>query len=296
MHRPPDRYQHFLQTVLAARTRDLDDLLGQVWGASREGRLTDIEAQQLAEVGAARRTLLQDRRRAAARNLARQKPINGMRPLVQAPQDAERTESIRRNRAKVFGLGRPKPMSAQNKKDLMRRARALLVPTEPGKHYGKLTPKYVTVLEKLLYVFHNNKLGGACFPSYEAIAEEVVCARSTVGLALRALEEAELLTWDHRLKREFETVVDLFGAVTRGQRSRVERASNAYTFFFEDTDDDRDRRGKSSKSENNAGPNTSIGNQILFLAMPMPAPVPDPEKARLDVSRKWLEERKPERR
>ena len=112
-------------------------------------------------------------------------------------------------------------MSGHDKANLMRRARALLAPTEPGKHYGGLTDKFVRVLHELLYTFHNNKLGGACFPSYEAIADAADCARSTVGLALKKLETTQLLSWDHRLKRVFENVVDLFGALVRGQRSAL---------------------------------------------------------------------------
>ena len=36
--------------------------------------------------------------------------------------------------------------------------------TEKGKHYGQLTPKYIDVLEALLWKFHN-ALSGLCFPS-----------------------------------------------------------------------------------------------------------------------------------
>jgi hypothetical protein len=36
----------------------------------------------------------------------------------------------------------------------MHRARALMHRTEKGKHYGKLTAKYVAVLEALLWCFH----------------------------------------------------------------------------------------------------------------------------------------------
>jgi helix-turn-helix protein len=273
----PDHHQHLLQTVVAAPVRDLDDLLGQVYAANVEGRLTDTQTEQLGDAARARRTVLLDRRNATARArvLARQARINGMRPLVQVERDAERRRSICLNRPKTFGMGRPKPMSARNKRRLMERARALVAPTEPGKHYGELTPKYVRVLEVLLYVFHNNSTGGLCFPSYEEIAAAAPCARSTVGLALIALEEAGLLSWDHRIKRVFATVVDLFGAVTKGQRSEVQRSSNAYTFFFDD--DDADDKAKSSKSELKSGSTIPFLKKHSSLAIPVPAPSLEPD-------------------
>ena len=43
------------------------------------------------------------------------------------------------------------------------------------------------MLEALLWGFHNSR-SGACFPSYERIAEKAECARSTVAEALKVLE------------------------------------------------------------------------------------------------------------
>ena len=40
-----------------------------------------------------------------------------------------------------------------------------------------------------------------CFPSHEAIAARAGCARSTVAEALKALEWAGVLTWQHRIAR-----------------------------------------------------------------------------------------------
>ncbi len=66
--------------------------------------------------------------------------------------------------------------------------------------------------------------------------------------ALKALEWAGVLTWQHRLTRIRERCTDLFGRVT--WRWRVIRTSNSYTF--------RDpqaavSRGVASKSENQTG-------------------------------------------
>jgi DNA-binding IclR family transcriptional regulator len=54
------------------------------------------------------------------------------------------------------------------------------------------------VLEALLRAFHNAK-SGLCFSSYERIAEAAGCARSTVAGAIRALEDAGVLSWVQRI-------------------------------------------------------------------------------------------------
>ena len=51
-----------------------------------------------------------------------------------------------------------------------------------------------------LWGFHNAS-SGRCFPSYERIAEKADCARSTVYEAIRALEDAGILTWANRIAR-----------------------------------------------------------------------------------------------
>lgn len=83
-------------------------------------------------------------------------------------------------------------------------------------HKGPLTRTFLEVLRCLLWDFHN-ALSGLCFPSYESIAEKVGCARSTVQLAVAALEEVGILTWCHRLVRKGQAVL---------------RTSNGYRFHF----------------------------------------------------------------
>jgi DNA-binding transcriptional regulator YhcF (GntR family) len=56
------------------------------------------------------------------------------------------------------------------------------------------------VLEALLWAFHNAK-SGRCFPSYKKIAEAARCARSTVAEAIKALEDAGVLSWVQRITR-----------------------------------------------------------------------------------------------
>ena len=83
------------------------------------------------------------------------------------------------------------------------------------------------MLEALLWAFHNAK-SGLCFPSYETIAEAAHCARSTVAEAIKALEDAGVLSWVQRIKRVREPCPDLLG--DDGWRWRVLRTSNAYAF------------------------------------------------------------------
>jgi hypothetical protein len=94
--------------------------------------------------------------------------------------------------------------------------------TKQGKAYGLITAKAFAVFQALLYDFHNAK-SGRCFPSYEAIAKKIGCARSTVALAIKTLELVRLMTWCNRIVRTLKGVT---------------RTSNAYWF-----------QGEASKSE-----------------------------------------------
>src|SRR3954447_24313214 len=136
-------------------------------------------------------------------------------------------QNSRKRREKMFGEGRVLPLDRNAKARIMMLARALMRRSEEGKHYGVLTAKFVAVLGALLWRFHN-AASGRCFPSYERIAEKADCARSTVYEAIRALEDAGILTWVNRIARIREWGPDLFGRAKN--RWRVIRTSNAYTF------------------------------------------------------------------
>jgi hypothetical protein len=131
-------------------------------------------------------------------------------------------------REKMFGEGRAIPLDRNAKARIMVLARALMRRSGEGKHYGVLTAKFVAVLGALLWGFHN-AASGRCFPSYERIAEKADCARSTVYEAIRALEEAGILTWVNRIARVREWGPDLFGRAKN--RWRVIRTSNAYVLI-----------------------------------------------------------------
>jgi Helix-turn-helix domain len=132
-----------------------------------------------------------------------------------------------RCREKVFGFGRPRALDRNAKVRIMHWARCLSRRTEKGRAYGVVTAKTLAVLEALLWGFHNAK-SGLCFPSYEAIAAAADCARSTVAEAIKALEDAGVMSWVHRIKRVRVACQDLFGG--EGVRVVPQRTSNAYHF------------------------------------------------------------------
>lgn len=154
---------------------------------------------------------------------------------------------LRPCREKVFGPGPRRPLDREAKLRIKTCARAKLERTQAGKAYGVITAKALAVLDALLWGFHNSK-SGQCNPSYETIAKKAGCARSTVAMAIKALEAAGVLTWVNRITRARSHARDLFGHwVTRW---RVIRTSNAYLFHDPKM---TGSRGVSSKSENRTG-------------------------------------------
>jgi hypothetical protein len=157
-------------------------------------------------------------------------------------------------REKVFGPGWVVPLDRNAKARIAAYARAWSArQRRPGQHRGPITRAFLDVLQALLWGFHNSR-DGRCFPSYAAIAARAECARSTVAEALRVLEWAGVLSWQHRIARVRERCTDLFGRT--GWRWRVIRTSNAYAFRdpgAEVTAHAAETRGFRSKSENRGG-------------------------------------------
>jgi hypothetical protein len=165
-----------------------------------------------------------------------------------------------RRREKVFGPGWAVPLDRNAKARIAAYARAWSArQCRPGQHKGPVTRAFLEVLEALLWGFHNAR-SGCCFPSYERIAERAECARSTVAEALKVLEWAGVLTWQHRIARVRERCRDLWGH--EGWRWRVIRTSNAYVFR-----DPAETGRFRSKSENR----TVTINQVLKPPLPAPA-------------------------
>jgi hypothetical protein len=166
-------------------------------------------------------------------------------------------------REKVFGPGHAVPLDRNAKARIQAYARAWSHRNRsPGQHKGPVTRAFLEVLEALLWGFHNSR-SGVCFPSYERIAKEAECARSTVAEALRVLEWAGVLTWQQRLVRVRERCQDLWGRA--GWRWRVVRTSNCYQF----RDPQQQRHGASAtKSENRGG---TQNQDILSLTLPTSA-------------------------
>ena len=222
----------------AARPPSWTSSPAKLWRAHAEGQIADAEAEAVSAAIEARRAALAGE---PCRHPNRPKAAVGL------PRASRRRE-------KMFGLGRPRALDRNAKVRIMHWARCLSRRTEKGRAYGQLTAKAVAVLEALLWAFHNAK-SGLCFPSYETIAEAAHCARSTVAEAIRALEEAGVLTWVQRIKRVREACPDLLG--DNGWRWRVLRTSNSYAFTDPSPAADRPNSSKSEKP-------TGTPNQDFF--------------------------------
>jgi hypothetical protein len=164
-------------------------------------------------------------------------------------------------RDKVFGAGRPRALDRNAKVRIMTRARALKRKTEKGRHYGVITAKDCDVLEALLWIFHNSQTG-FCFPSYESIAAKARCSRSHVGVAIKRLEAAALLSWVNRLKRVREASLDLLGR--EEAKVRVVRTSNGYQF-----NDPGTAHTASAPSESKIQSGTTTQDSFLQKAKPV---------------------------
>jgi hypothetical protein len=172
---------------------------------------------------------------------------------------------MRGRREKVFGPGRAVPLDRNAKCRIMAYARAWSARNrQPGQHGGPITHAAQRVLSALLWCAHNSR-NGRCFPSYERIAEAAQVARSTVAEAIKALQFAGVLSWQHRIARVREACTDLFGRTT--WRWRVIRTSNAYVF--------RDPQAVNSLAVPSKSENRS-GTQSQDVLDPVQAPTANP--------------------
>ena len=246
----------------AGSSAALDELGRHLWRAYGQGQIDDNSANALSGAIDARRAALRDfpHRTAGKPSGAPQGHPGGRGARSASPWQ------LRPRREKMFGHGRPAPLDREAKVRIMHRARALLRPTQPGKHYGELTAKALEVLKVLLWGHHNAR-SGLCFPSYERIAETAGCARSTVAEAIKALEDAGILSWVNRIKRVRERVVDMFGG-WGATIERVVRTSNAYHFVDPAPDPAPNPLAAASKSELRSG--TPFQNLNLSTKPPNP--------------------------
>jgi Helix-turn-helix domain len=124
-------------------------------------------------------------------------------------------------REKTFGDGPTTRLDKNARARVVAFARARLHRSGPGR------PTCTTAVLRTLLSFLGNRTG-RCFPALATIAARAHCHRDTVVEALKVLEAAKVLTWQHRLIKVRERVVDLFGVTY--SRWRVLRTSNAYCF------------------------------------------------------------------
>jgi hypothetical protein len=158
---------------------------------------------------------------------------------------------LRPRREKIFGPAPSHHLDGNAKARVWAAASAYnSANRRPGQHQGPLTWATLRVLRALLWRFHSADGGGRCFPSYERIAAVAKCARSSVAVALKELEDAGLLTWVHRIARIRRQERDLFGRL--GSVWQVIRTSNGYRFT--DPLDSEPGRQVWCKSENRSRP------------------------------------------
>lgn len=166
-----------------------------------------------------------------------------------------------KQRTKQFGFGNARLINHDQRKRLIGRAAILRrtgTDTEDGLH---ITFSAVEILRVLLFRFYNHKTG-ACYPCLDTIAKAVGIARSTVQLALAALEGHGLVTWTHRLNRTREFIAGLFPQTAT--RERVLRSSNSYAFGA---------IPNSSNTENRSGSRREDLQPLSARAVPTPKAV-----------------------
>jgi len=165
---------------------------------------------------------------------------------------------LRPRREKIFGPAPSRQLDGNAKARVWAAAAAYNAQNrQRGQHQGPLTWATLRVLRALLWRFHGADGGGRCFPSYEKIAAAAKCARSSVAVAIGALEQAGLLTWVNRIARIRRRVRDLLGHMST--EWQVVRISNGYSFA---DPIDRDPRRKASTSDNPTQPqNRDFKNQ-----------------------------------
>jgi hypothetical protein len=206
----------------ACHLAELDGIVRDMWVDHTNGLLTGGDMEALDEAARTRRAAIQERRQAARREPTR-RPGEAPQPRGRPQRATPRSPGPARvgpraRREKMFGEGRAVPLDRNAKARITTLARALMRPTEKGKHWGPITAKFFEVLKALLWAFHNAK-SGRCFPSYETIARKAECGEDTVARAIVALEQVGILSWCNRLAR-----VAIKGVV------KVIRTSNAYWF------------------------------------------------------------------
>jgi hypothetical protein len=186
---------------------------------------------------------------------------------------------LRPRREKIFGPAPSHQLDGNAKARVWAAASAYNTANRrPGQHQGPLTWATLRVLRALLWRFHSADGGGRCFPSYERIAAVAKCARSSVAVALKELEDAGLLTWVHRIARIRRQKRDLFGRLV--SIWQVIRTSNGYRFT--DPLDSEPGRRVWCKSENRTGPQNRDktsegarlnGARVIQEGLPQPPPV-----------------------
>ena len=132
-------------------------------------------------------------------------------------------------REKVFGPGRAVPLDRNAKCRIAAYARAWSARQPPAAANTRARSPAPSWTSCRRCCGASTTAGtAAASRATSAIADRAGCARSTVAEALKVLEWAGVLTWQHRITRIRERCTDLFGRIS--WQWRVHRRSNAYAF------------------------------------------------------------------
>lgn len=160
----------------------------------------------------------------------------------------------RRTRQKLFCEGTTVPMTRHQKQVHFDRVMARSAARRKKNCMTPITPAFERVFRALLFGFHNCDTG-LCYPAYETIANKAKVSPSTVGRAIKVLEEHGGLTWDHRLAKHKVAGSNL-----------TRRSSNSYR--FSQLSSDRQSAGGTSPSISKGTYNYQItGNRLIDSAV-----------------------------
>ena len=118
---------------------------------------------------------------------------------------------LRPRREKVFGDGRPRALDRNAKVRIMHLARALIAPDGEGQALTARSPPRPLPSSRRCCGASTTPAAAFASRPMRRSPKRAGCARSTVAEAIKALEEAGILSWVNRITRIRERCADLFG-------------------------------------------------------------------------------------
>ncbi len=202
-----------VETIMRAPAATLDVLARAIWTDHAAGRLSDTEAQQLAEAVEARRR-------------AFRKPVQGQTPLkvVVMREDAERPPAsnvaAHRPGPRQLVLRIPRPATYDRARSRERRRRLAYSGPLPAQLAAAFTPAENAVL-RIIADEHRDR--GGCALCIDAIAAKAGVCRRTVQTALRHAERLGLVSITERRRTGARSLPNIVRVVNREWLAWIER-------------------------------------------------------------------------